>query len=246
MDVNQIGAATQNGLNRFFEFLPQLVGAILIFLIGWLIALGLTGLAKRLLTMAHFDSHLLESHAGGFIGRVTTSPARVISRVVYWLILLGALSLALSSLNITALNVFLGAIYGYLPHIIAAVIIFLVAGAVSVAAAAFVNRVMGDSVLAKTIAAVVPTLVMSIATFMILDELQIAPAIVTITYTALIGAVALGMALAFGLGGRDIAARLLESAYEAGRRHAGTVGREVSDAAETTKAEVRRARRANR
>jgi len=58
---------------------------------------------------------------------------------------------------------------------------------------------------------------MGIATFMILDQLNIAPAIVEITYIALLGSVALGMALAFGLGGRDVAARLLDDAYRQGR-----------------------------
>jgi hypothetical protein len=59
---------------------------------------------------------------------------------------------------------------------------------------------------------------MGIATFMILDQLEIAPAIVEITYIALLGSVALGAALAFGLGGRDVAARLLEDSYRQARR----------------------------
>jgi hypothetical protein len=58
---------------------------------------------------------------------------------------------------------------------------------------------------------------MGIAAFMILDQLNIAPAIVEITYIALLGSVALGMAIAFGLGGRDVAGRLLEDAYREGR-----------------------------
>jgi hypothetical protein len=59
--------------------------------------------------------------------------------------------------------------------------------------------------------------VMAIAVFMILNQLQIATDIVTITYAALMGAVALGMALAFGLGGREVASRMLEDAYRRGR-----------------------------
>lgn len=243
MNTNDISQSAQNGLNRFFEFLPQLLGAIIIFLIGWLIASGLKNLVARLLRAAKFDEALLDSAAGRFIGRMMDSPAEFIGRVVYWLVLLGGLSIALSSLNITALNAFLGAVYGYLPHVIAAIAIFLVAGLVSVGAAGFVHRVMGPTALAKAIAAVVPTIVMSISLFMILNELMIAADIVNITYTALIGSVALGMALAFGLGGRDVAARMLETAYEAGRRNAGTVKEDVSRAADNTRTEVRRAKR---
>jgi hypothetical protein len=58
---------------------------------------------------------------------------------------------------------------------------------------------------------------MAIAVFMILNQLHIATAIVTITYAAVMGALALGMALAFGLGGRDVASRLLEDAYRKGQ-----------------------------
>ncbi|HEY2054106.1 MAG TPA: hypothetical protein VGH14_09245 [Solirubrobacterales bacterium] len=53
--------------------------------------------------------------------------------------------------------------------------------------------------------------------FMILNQLRIAPQIVVITYASLMGAVALGAALAFGLGGRDVAARMLEDAYRRGQ-----------------------------
>ncbi len=79
-------------------------------------------------------------------------------------------------------------------------------------------RTMGDTNTGRIVKAVVPVLVMAIATFMILDQLRIATNIVTITYAALIGAIALGTALAFGLGGREVAAQILDSAYERGQQ----------------------------
>jgi hypothetical protein len=246
MNVDDVSQAAQGGLERFFEALPQVLGAIVIVLIGWLVALALKNLVTQLLRGAGFDRMLLDSSAGGFIRRAIDRPSRFMGKLVYWLVFLGFISLALSSLNIEGLNAFMGAIYGYLPHVIASVIIFLVAGTVSVAAVAFVNRVMGETALARTVAAVVPSIVMSIAVFMILNELQIAKEIVTITYTAIIGAVALGMALAFGLGGRDVAGRLLEQAYQKGRENASTVKHEVKQASARTETEVRRATRKNR
>jgi len=76
---------------------------------------------------------------------------------------------------------------------------------------------MGDTPTGKLAATALPVLVMAIAVFMILNQLKIATDIVTITYAALLGAVALGMALAFGLGGRDVASRMLEDAYRRGQ-----------------------------
>jgi hypothetical protein len=81
--------------------------------------------------------------------------------------------------------------------------------------------------------------VMTIATFMILDQLQIAENIVTITYAGLIGAVALGSALAFGLGGRDVAARMLEGAYQQGQAHKHEFRRDLDQGITRAREDVR-------
>lgn len=78
---------------------------------------------------------------------------------------------------------------------------------------------MGDTPTGKVVTAVVPGLILAIGLFMVLNQLKIAEEIVTITYAALLGMLALAGALAFGLGGRDVAARMLEGAYESGQRN---------------------------
>ncbi len=75
---------------------------------------------------------------------------------------------------------------------------------------------MGDTPTGKIVATIVPALVMVIAMFMILEQLQIAPEIVRIAFAAVMFALALGLALAFGLGGRSVAQRMLEDAYRKG------------------------------
>lgn len=240
-DIN-LGRSFRNGLDRLFEFLPELLGALLLVVVGYFVALLLKTIVNRLLRKVRFDRAMHSSPAGNYISRVVDSPSRFVGKVTFWLVLLGFISMAVAVLNVPALNAFMGAVYSYLPHVIAAVLIFLVASAVSVAAVAFVRRVMGKTTLAKVIASVIPSLTMSIAVFMILEELMIAENIVTITYTALIGAVALGLALAFGLGGRDVAARLLEQAYESGRANADKTKNEVRRASDNAKRETARAK----
>jgi hypothetical protein len=93
----------------------------------------------------------------------------------------------------------------------------VLAGAIAAAVAGLVTKVMGDTPTGKLVATVAPILIMGIAVFMILNQLGIAPAIVTITYAVLLGSLGLGMALAFGLGGRETAARLVSGAYDKGR-----------------------------
>ena len=241
MDNNDFGRSFQDGLEGLFEYLPQLIGALLLLVVGYFVAMFLKSVVRKGLQRMRFDRALHTSPAGNVISRIVESPSRFVGRVVYWLVFLGFISLAISALNLPALNNLIGAIYSYLPHVIAAIIIFLVASTISGVAVAFVQRVMGRTALAKLLSAVIPSLTMSIAVFMILNELMIAEEIVLITYTALIGAVALGLALAFGLGGREVAARLLEQAYDAGRQNADVAKRDISRAKANTKNEAKRA-----
>lgn len=241
MNSNDVGESFQGGLTSLFNYLPQLIGALLLIVIGYFIATLLKSIVRKGLLRMRFDRALHTSPAGNVISRIVDSPARFVGRIVFWLVFLGFISLGISVLNVPALNDFVGAIYSYLPHIVAAVVIFLVASTISGAAVALVQRVMGKTSLAKLISAVIPSLTMSIAVFMILNELMIAEEIVLITYMALIGSVSLGLALAFGLGGRDVAARLLEQAYDTGRANADNVKREASRAKANAKRDVNRA-----
>lgn len=239
-DNYNVANSIQNGLDRLFGYLPQIIGALLLLVIGYLVARLLMQVVRKLLKQVRFDRSLHTSPAGGVVSRFMESPTVFVSRIVFWLVFLGFVSMAIAALNVPALNAFMGAIYAYLPHVIAAVLIFLVASAVSAAAVSLVARVMGKTALSKMITAIVPSLVMSIAVFMILEELMIAEGIVMITYTALIGAVALGLALAFGLGGRDVAARLLEQAYESGRQNADSTKSEMQRASQAAKRDAKR------
>ncbi len=214
-----IGNSVERGFTEFFAWLPALLGALAILVIGWFVAKAVSKLVWRGLHRAGFDRTVTSGQGGGFVRKVTESPSKLIGTIAFWAILLGAISLSVSVLGIEALTDFVAAIYAYLPNVLAAVLIFLVAGAVSAGVAALATRTMGGTPLGKIVATAAPILVMTIATFMILDQLMIAESIVTITYAGLVGAIALGSALAFGLGGREVARELLQGAYEKGREN---------------------------
>lgn len=200
----------ENGVTAIVEFLPKLVGFLIILLIGYIVARVVKGILTKLLQKVGLDKALHSSPAGKYVEQASpgASPAKLIGSIGFWLVFLVAISVAVSATGVPALTQFLAAIYAYLPKIIAALLIFVVAGAIATAVGALVAKTMGDTPTGKIVGTIMPVLVMAIAAFMILDQLEIAPQIVTITYAALLGALALGMALAFGLGGRDAAARL--------------------------------------
>ena len=215
----EVSESLQRGLDDLIGFLPRLVGFLLILLIGFLVAKALQKVVSLALEKVGTDRALASWSAGDYIERVTpdVSPSTLIGRVVFWFVMLGALSIAITSLGITALNDFLADVFGYLPNVVAAILIFVIAGALAGWLGGAVSRLLGDSPTGKLASTALPVLVMAVAVFMILNQLQIATDIVTITYAALMGAVALGMALAFGLGGRDVASRMLEDAYRRGQ-----------------------------
>jgi hypothetical protein len=215
----EISQSVQRAIDDLLGFLPRLIGFLIILLIGFLIAKALQKVLSLALEKAGIDRALREGGSGAAVDRIAPDikPSALIGQVVFWFVFLGALSIAISSLGITALNNFLADVFAYLPNIVAAILIFVIASAVAGLLARVITRAVGDSPSGKVAASAVPALVMAIAVFMILNQLQIATAIVTITYAALMGAIALGMALAFGLGGRDVASRLLEDAYRRGQ-----------------------------
>ena len=215
-DVN-VSRSLQRGLDVLFEFLPALIGALLILVIGYFVARLVGRLLSSGLQRAGFDRTLTAGSTGQWVSKVTGSPSNLVGRIVFWALFLGAVSLAVSALGIEALTDFVGAVFAYLPNVIAALLIFLVASVVAAGVAALATRTMGDTPTGRVVSTVVPGLVMAIAVFMILNQLKIAPAIVTITYAALIGSLALAAALAFGLGGREVAAEMLRGAYMKGQ-----------------------------
>ena len=222
-----ITRSVQGGLNELAAFVPELIAAILILIVGYFVAKVIGNVIGRLTNRAGLDRALLGGGTGGWVRRVTSSPSRLIGRIAFWALFLGVISLAVSVLGVSALSAFVGAIFAYLPNVIAALLIFLVAGAVAAGVATLATRLLGDTGLGKIVAVAAPILVMTIATFMILDQLKIAENIVTITYAGLIGAIALGSALAFGLGGRDVAARMLEGAYTKGQERKAEFKRDL-------------------
>ena len=234
-----IGNSIERGFTVFFAWLPSLVAAIAIAIVGYIVARLVAKLLRRGLRAAGFDRLVQGAPGGSFVERVTAEPSGLLGSIAFWAIFLGALSLAVTALGIDALTDFVAQVYAYVPNVIAALLIFLVAGAVAAAVATLATRFLGDAPLGRMVATAGPVLVLTIATFMILDQLRIAQDIVVITYAALLGAIALGSALAFGLGGRDVARDLLQNAYAKGQENKQQWRRDLNHGVDRAREETR-------
>ncbi len=223
-----VGGAFTSLLQQVLSAIPVILEFLLIVLIGYIVARLVRAAVSRLLQGVGLDRTLHNNQFGQYAERLSpgASPSALIATIAFYFVLLVAVSIAVSATGNQGLTSFLEGIYAYLPKVASAILIFVVAGAIATAVGALVQRTMGDTSTGKIVQTVVPVLVMGIAVFMILDQLEIAPDIVRTAFQALMFGTALGLALAFGLGGRDTAARMVNDAYQKGQEKRSEVRRD--------------------
>lgn len=231
----------QSGFTQLVNYLPQLIGALLVLLIGYIIAKIIDTVVTKGLRKAKVDQRLTSGGGGHYVERFSPqgSPSKLVGLVVFWVIMVFVITSAIGTLNIPAVTGFMNQVLAYLPNVIAALLIFVVAAAVAGVVGGIVHRTMGDTPTGRVVQAAVPALVMVIAVFMILTQLGIAPVIVTTTFVALIGSLALASALAFGLGGRDAAAELIDSGYRKAQEQTDQVQQDLTTGAERARRDAR-------
>jgi mechanosensitive ion channel-like protein len=225
MAAVNISDSIQQGADSFFAFVPNLIAFLVILIVGYFVAKLVGAVVRKALEKLGLDKALHESDAKQYVDRISpdASPSAAVGKVLFYLVFVFVLTAAIGALKIPAVTAFMNQVLAYLPNVVAAIVIFVVAAALAGAVAAGVAKLLGDTPTGKVVATAVPAIVMLIATFMVLNQLKIAPEIVQITYTALLGTVALASALAFGLGGREVAAEMLGDAYRKGQREKGQV-----------------------
>lgn len=214
-----IGDSLQRFSDQLFEWLPRLIGALVILLIFWLIAKAVRKLIEAALPRTGIDRAVHSGRYGEYVARYASGfqPSAVIGAIAFWFIFLTGVLLALSTLGIEALNNAVASVVGYLPNVVAAIIILVVAIAIAGVVGGAIAKLMGDTALGKIAATVLPVLVMTVAVFMALVQLKIATPIVVGMFYIVLGGITLAAALAFGLGGRNAAQRLLDDAYDKGQ-----------------------------
>jgi Conserved TM helix len=210
-----IANSIQRALDSLLGFIPNLIGFLVILLVGYLIARAVKTIVAKLLEKVGVDRALHRSQAGEYVERISPGahPSRLIGAVAFWFIFIYAIAAAVGALKIPALTNFMANVQNYLPNLVAAVLIFVIGAALAGAIGGAAHKLMGDTPTGRVARAAAPSLILAIVVFMVLTQLKIAPAIVVATYIALIGMLALAGALAFGLGGREVAADMLRSAY---------------------------------
>jgi hypothetical protein len=194
------------------DFLPGLVGLLIILLTAAVIALVVRALVLRVLKGLHFDRHAEQMGFTGLVGWSTDGPSVVVSRAVMWLVVAIGLLIGLSALDAALPSQFALTIFHYLPDLLAALAILVVGNLLArfVARSVLIGAVNLQLQSARLLSVGVKWLLLVLAWAMALEHLGIGGQILTLAFGIAFGAIALALALAVGLGSKDAVSRSLE------------------------------------
>jgi hypothetical protein len=195
------------------DFLPRMLAMLIVVLLGWLIAFALQFAVRRFLRLLKFNAFSEKSGVTQTMSRIgMPDPAHMVARVVFWVVWVSFMVLGLSVLEIPTLHEEISRFFQFVPHIFIALLILYVGfwAAHFFSRAALLAAVNSNFPLPRLVAGFVQLAIAILTVTMAFEQLGLAKTAVLIAFSITFGAVMLGLAIAFGLGGRHIARRVLE------------------------------------
>jgi small-conductance mechanosensitive channel len=214
----------QEALSVFLSYIPQLIGAIVILIVGYIVAKVLQAVVGRVLQAIGFDGWMERGGIKQFFDRAETNqtPHSILGKLVFWFVFIIAITMAADALGIPQVSAVLGQLIAYIPNIIAAILILILAALL----ANFLSGVVRGATGSGLLGSIARYAVIVYAIFAAITQLGIAVELTAPTFLIVLGAVALAAAIAFGIGGREVAGDIIEKAYNRGQEEApsGTAG----------------------
>jgi len=235
-------ASLSTAFALFFSSVPRLIGFAVILIVGWLIASLLGRALEALLKAAHFNQFADRAGLSGFLqqGGSRSDASGLIGAIAKWFIRLIALMVAFDALGLPAVSEVLRQLLMWLPNLVVALVALVIGGIAANALSGVVRAAAAEGGLEKPdfLAKVAKIAVWAFAIVVAINQIGVATTLVNTLFMATVGALALALGLAFGLGGRDTAAAVVRGWYERGRRDAGRIGRAADVAANEMSAVV--------
>ncbi|HEU4641434.1 MAG TPA: mechanosensitive ion channel [Gemmatimonadaceae bacterium] len=219
----------QNSFLQLADYVPALVGALVILFAGYLLAKLIERGVDRLLSRLGLNRWL---ERGGVLDAVERTgwhraPSRLVATIVFWFVMFSVILLAANALGLSSLANVFEELVSYIPSVIAAVVIVLVGIVLGEFVDGLIMASAGGIHGGPTLARVGRGGVIVLAIFMALQELGVATEIVTTAFAIVFGALALAFALSFGLGNRELAGEVTRQWYERLRAEREAIEREA-------------------
>jgi hypothetical protein len=205
----------RQSVDLLWEFLPSMLAAGVVLLVGYILAKLVQRGVSRLLRRLGLNELLRKAGVQGAVDSAAAhfNPSRIIAHLAFWIVMFTAMLVGANALGIDSLAPVITELVGYVPSVIAAIVIVIL-GIV-------LGDFVGGLILASThslhggptLARVGKAGVVVLAVFMSLQELGVATNIVTTAFAILFGAIALAASLSFGLGNRELAGEITRAWY---------------------------------
>jgi len=219
--VNELTQAVHEFARAFARFLPRLVVMLIIIFIGWVVAYLLKFLARNILRLAKFDRLSENAGASQLLKQAALpSSTELVSRFVFWLSWLGFVLLGISVLGIVGLQEHISHFFLFLPRLFVALLIifFGLLAASFFSRAALLTAVNSGFPSPRLVSVSIRVVIIFFVLSMVFEELGLAESTMLVAFGIGFGAVMLGLAIAFGLGGKDLARQFLETKLGQGRK----------------------------
>jgi Conserved TM helix len=210
----------QDALSTLLSYVPRLLGAIAVLLVGYFIAKFIGAVVARVLTKVGFDGAMQRAGVTAFLRRSGTelTPSGTLAKVVFWFVFIITFTMFASALGVPQISGFLNQMIGYIPRIFAAIAILFFAAVLANFVAALIRGSTGNETLAK----IGRCIIVVYAAFTAMTVLDIAVQLTANTLLIVLGGLSLAFGIAFGWGGRDLARDLLQRLYDSTRDNKGT------------------------
>lgn len=214
--LNGVTQTLDTAMKMALDLLPKIFGMLIIFVIGWVIAIVIKFFVRHFLKLVKFD--VLCDNVGAtrmFTKADLLPPTDLLSVLVFWVTWAGFLMLGISTLGIVVLQEQISRFFLYVPQIfVALVILFIgVLFANFASRAVLLGLVNANVPSARLLSSAVRVFLVILTVAMALEHVAVAKSVVLIAFSVAFGAVMLGFAIAFGLGGRDVAKRFVERQF---------------------------------
>ena len=194
-------------LTRIMAYLPVLLGALVILIVGWLVAKTIRRIVDWLLKTVRFDVMADKAGISEVLrkGNLQTTAREVVSSLVYWLIMIMVLVMVVNALGLPKASDILASLFAYVPKVIGALFVLVVAMFLANFVSGIVRTAAGNANFPKPdlLAGISRWAIILFAVTISLGELGIGTLLVTTTFNIILGGIVLALALAFGLGGKD-------------------------------------------
>lgn len=201
----------------FLYAVPKLIGATLIFLVGWVVSGWVGWVVAKALNWLKFNQLFAKGQWDEALAKAGIKPdiSEFIGQVCRWILVITFMLSAVEILGLSQFSLFLSDVVAWLPNVITAVLIMVV----TVVVAEIVEKVVVAAVAkakiraTHTVALLVRWPIYTFALLAILIQLGIAPSLIEILFTGIVATLVIALGLALGLGGKDLAKEIMEDLY---------------------------------